>query len=45
MSRRDKFHDAVRQALEKEGWTITHDSLPLKIGTLKLEVDLGAEKL
>lgn len=24
---------------------ITHDPLPLKIGTLKLEVDLGAEKL
>jgi hypothetical protein len=45
MSRRDKFHDAVRHALEKEGWTITHDPLPLKIGTLKLEVDLGAEKL
>jgi XisH protein len=24
---------------------LTHDPLPLKIGTLKLEVDLGAEKL
>jgi hypothetical protein len=45
MSRRDKFHDVVRHALEKEGWTITHDPLSLKIGTLKLEVDLGAEKL
>jgi hypothetical protein len=45
MSRRDKFHDAVKHALEKEGWTITHDPLPLRIGTLKLEVDLGAEKL
>jgi hypothetical protein len=45
MSRRDKFHDAVRHALEKEGWIITHDPLPLKIGNLKLEVDLGAEKL
>jgi XisH protein len=45
MSRRDKFHDAVRHALEKEGWTITHDPLSLKIGNLKLEVDLGAEKL
>jgi hypothetical protein len=45
MSRRDKFHDAVRHALEKEGWIITHDPLPLRIGTLKLEVDLGAEKL
>jgi hypothetical protein len=45
MSRRDKFHDAVRHALEKEGWTISHDPLPLRIGNLKLEVDLGAEKL
>jgi hypothetical protein len=45
MSRRDKFHDAVKHALEKEGWTISHDPLPLKIGNLKLEVDLGAEKL
>jgi XisH protein len=45
MSRPDKLHDAVRHALEKEGWTITHDPLPLKIGNLKLEVDLGAEKL
>jgi XisH protein len=28
MSRRDKFHDAVRHALEKEGWTI---KLPLHL--------------
>ena len=45
MSRRDRFHQAVRQALEKEGWTITHDPLPLTVGALKLQVDLGAEKL
>ena len=45
MSRRDRFHQAVRQALEKEGWTITHDPLPLTVGTLRLQVDLGAEKL
>lgn len=45
MSRKDHFHTAVRNALEKEGWTITHDPLPLNIGTLRLEVDLGAEKL
>jgi len=25
MSRRDDFHFPVRRALEKEGWTITHD--------------------
>jgi len=45
MSRKDRFHQTVRTALEKQGWTITHDPLPLKVGTLKLEVDLGAEKL
>jgi hypothetical protein len=45
MSRRDSFHEAVKHALEKEGWTITHDPLPLNIGNLRLEVDLGAEKL
>jgi hypothetical protein len=45
MSRKDRFHMAVRNALEKDGWTITHDPLPLNVGTLRLEVDLGAEKL
>lgn len=44
MSRKDLFHQAVRRALEKDGWTITHAPLPLKVGTLKLEVDLGADK-
>ena len=41
MSRKDRFHEAVKHALEKDGWTITHDPLPLKIETLKLEVVLG----
>jgi len=45
MSRQDRFHQAVRTALEKDGWTITHDPLRLKVGTLRLQVDLGAEKL
>jgi hypothetical protein len=45
MSRKDRFHQAVRNALEKEGWIITHDPLPLKVGTLRLQADLGAEKL
>jgi len=29
MSRKDTFHDIVRRALEKDGWTITHDPLLL----------------
>jgi hypothetical protein len=45
MARRDRFHEVVKRALEKEGWTITHDPLPLVVGSLRLEVDLGAEKL
>jgi hypothetical protein len=45
MSRKDRFHQAVRSALEKDGWIITHDPLLLKVGTLRLQVDLGAEKL
>jgi hypothetical protein len=45
MSRKDRFHQAVRKALKKAGWTITHDPLPLKVGNLRLQVDLGAEKL
>jgi len=44
MSRKDNFHQAVRRALEKDGWTITQDPLLLKIGTLQLEADLGADK-
>lgn len=42
MSRRDVFHDAVRRALEKEGWTITHDPFPLVYGASTVSVDLGA---
>jgi hypothetical protein len=44
MPRRDRYHDIVRNALIKEGWTITHD--PLILGDLELRVypDLGAEK-
>ena len=43
MSRRDLFHDAVRRALEKEGWMITHDPYLLPLGERKLRIDLGAE--
>lgn len=42
---RDKYHDAVRNALVKDGWTITHDPLHLQYGDSNMYVDLGAEKL
>ena len=45
MSRRDLFHDIVRQALEKDGWTITHDPFFLEIGNKRLAADLGAERV
>ncbi|MFM6192650.1 MAG: XisH family protein [Planktothrix sp.] len=43
MSAKDIFHAVVRLALEKEGWTITHDPLYLKVDEDKLYLDLGAE--
>ncbi len=45
MSRRDIYHDAVRHALEKDNWTITHDPYPLEIGGKNLAADLAAERL
>ncbi len=44
MSRKDLFHDAVRHALEKDGWRITHDPFTIQISeAVKLKIDLGAE--
>ncbi|MFM6816695.1 MAG: element excision factor XisH family protein, partial [Dolichospermum sp.] len=31
MSRRDIYHNTVKIALQKDGWTITHDPFPLQI--------------
>lgn len=45
MAAKDKFHEAVRHALEKDGWLITDDPYILKIGGRKQEIDLGAEKI
>jgi XisH protein len=42
---KDKFHDAVKNALIKEGWQITNDPLFLQFGGVDLYVDLGAEKM
>jgi hypothetical protein len=40
---RDVHHQTVRAALERDGWVITHDPLPLRFGVRRLYVDLGAE--
>ena len=46
MPAKDKFHDVVKAALQKDGWQITHDPLLLRIqGITDMYVDLGAEKL
>ena len=45
MPARDIYHSTVKTALEKDGWTITHDPFPLQIGKKRLSADLGAERL
>ncbi|MEG3922287.1 XisH family protein [Microcoleus sp. POL10_C6] len=45
MAAKDRFHDAVKQALLKEKWVITADPLILKIDQVKFEIDLAAEKV
>lgn len=44
MPARDRYHEHVRNALIKDGWTITHDPLRLKWGVKDMYVDLGAER-
>jgi hypothetical protein len=44
MSARDSIHDAVKNALIKDGWTITHDPYPLPFGDRDVYADLGAER-
>ncbi len=46
MPARDYYHDTVKVAIQKDGWTITHDPYRLKLSRGKnLFVDLGAERL
>jgi XisH protein len=44
---KDIFHNAVKIALQKEGWTITDDSYTINIPEFKpkQDIDLGAEKM
>jgi hypothetical protein len=41
---KDVFHNSVKAALQKEGWTITDDPYELAIG-VEMYIDLGAEQL
>ena len=45
MPAKDRYHDSVKAALVRDGWTITHDPLTLRWGKKDMFVDLGAEKL
>lgn len=44
MPAKDIYHETVKAALKKDGWTITHDTLHLECGEKDLFVDLAAEK-
>jgi hypothetical protein len=41
----DTYHEAVKNALVKDGWTITHDPYTLAFGQRNVFVDLGAERV
>lgn len=41
----DFYHETVKNALTKDGWTITHDPFKLPLGVRDSFVDLGAQKL
>lgn len=45
MPAKDIYHECAKNALIKDGWTITDDSFTLKWGKREVYVDLGAEKL
>ncbi len=45
MAAKDATHSIVKLALEKDGWTITHDPYYLKVGGVEFYIDLGAETM
>ncbi len=45
MPARDKYHDEVKSALIKDGWTITHDPYVISYEEVTVYGDLGAERL
>jgi Holliday junction resolvase-like predicted endonuclease len=45
MPAKDIYHDTVKRALEKDGWKITKENLPLRWGRKYTCVDIAAEKL
>jgi hypothetical protein len=44
MPAKDSYHDAVKNALIKDGWIIMADPYPIKYEEVKLVADLAGEK-
>lgn len=44
MPQKDSYHDSVKNALEKDGWLVTHDPLTIRLEDVNFYVDLAAEK-
>ena len=45
MPAKDLYHEAVKQALIKDGWVVTNDPLHLRYGNFDFYIDFGAEEL
>lgn len=45
MPAKDVFHDPFKNALIKDGWTITHDPYTMTFGFKDVFVDFGAERI
>lgn len=43
MPAKDEIHDAVKNALIKDGWIVTHDPFLIEYEEVSLAADLGAE--
>ena len=39
------YHNNVKEALEKDGWRITHDPYPVSVEDVGYEIDFAAEPL
>ncbi len=42
---KDFYHNNVREALQKDGWKITHDPYRVNVEEVGYEIDFGAEPL
>ncbi|MBK9745802.1 MAG: XisH family protein [Chloroflexi bacterium] len=45
MPARDLYHSHVRNALSKDGWSVTDDPLRLRLGKKDMYIDLAAERV